>query len=66
MDATPVIDLTNAAQVALTCMLDTGRVIGRDETGRRVIAVAVDDWVVDWFGSPGTRLVTNGFRGRKR
>ena len=66
MDATPVIDLTNAAQVALTRMLDTGRVIGRDETGRRVIAVAVDDWVVDWFGSPGTRLVTNGFRGRKR
>ena len=56
MDAAPVIDLGNAAQVALTRMLDTGRVIGRDETGRRVIAVALDDWVVDWFTSPGTLL----------
>jgi hypothetical protein len=66
MDATPVIDLTNAAQVALTRMLDTGCVIGHDEAGRSVIAVAVDDWVLDWFGSPGTRLVTNGFRGRRK
>jgi hypothetical protein len=54
MDAAPVIDLTNAAQVALTRMLDTGRVIGRDETGRKVIAVAVEDWIVDRFTSPGT------------
>ena len=52
MDTTPVIDLTSAAQVALTRMLDTGRVIGHDETGRKVIAVAVDDWVVDWFTKP--------------
>jgi hypothetical protein len=33
-------------------MLDPGRVIGRDETGRRVIAVAVDGWVLDWFTAP--------------
>jgi hypothetical protein len=56
MDTTHVIDLTSAAQVALTRMLDTGRVIGHDETGRRVIAVAVDDWVLDWFTSPDTLL----------
>ena len=56
MDATPVIDLANAAQMALTRMLDTGRVIGRDGRGRKVIAVAVDDWVLDWFTSPDTLL----------
>jgi hypothetical protein len=66
MDTTYVIDLTSVAQVALTRMLDTGRVIGHDETGRRVIAVAVDDRVLDWFGSPGTRSVMNGFRGRRK
>ena len=52
MDATPVIDLANAAQMALTRMLDTGRVIGRDAQGLKVIAVAVDDWVLDWFTKP--------------
>ena len=52
MDATPVIDLTDAAHVALTSMLATGCVIGRDETGRKVIAVAVDDWIFDWFTTP--------------
>ena len=66
MGTRPVIDLTSAAQVALTRMLDTGRVIGHDETGRRVIAVTVDDWVLDWFGNRGTRLVTNGFHGRRK
>jgi hypothetical protein len=52
MDSTPVIDLTDAAHVALTSMLANGRVIGRDETGRKVIAIAVDDWVLDWFTGP--------------
>ena len=52
MDATPVIDLANAAQLALTGMLETGRVIGRDGQGRKVIALAVDDWVPDWFTEP--------------
>ena len=66
MDTTPVVDLTSAAQVALTRMLDTGRVIGHDETGRRVIAVAVDDWVVDWFTSPsGERRETRKSPGRR-
>jgi hypothetical protein len=55
MDATPVIDLANAAQVALTRMLDTGRVIGHDESGRKVIAVTVDDWILDWFTNPDTK-----------
>jgi hypothetical protein len=52
MEPAPVIDLGHAAQVALTRMLDTGRVIGRDGQGRKVIAVAVDDWVLDWFTKP--------------
>jgi hypothetical protein len=59
MDATPVIDLTHAAHVALTRMLNTGRVIGRDETGRKMIAVVVDDWILDWFtNSADTRQAT--------
>ena len=54
MDSQPVIDLGRAAELALSQMLEAGRVIGRDSDGRRVVEVAVDDWVVDWFTSPGT------------
>jgi hypothetical protein len=32
-------------------MLENGRVVGRDGVGRRVLEVAVDDWVIDWFGT---------------
>jgi hypothetical protein len=52
MEPAPVIDLGHAAQVALARMLDTARVIGHDEKGRRVIAVSVEDWVLDWFTAP--------------
>lgn len=50
MKAVPVIDLSDAAAVALSRMLENGRVVGRDGVGRRVLEVAVDDWVIDWFG----------------
>jgi hypothetical protein len=58
--AVPVIDLSDAAAVALCRMLEDGRVVGRDGVGRRVLEVAVDDWVIDWFvarpsSSKGTR-----------
>ena len=62
MHTTPVIDLSSAAQVALTRTLDSGRVVGHDKTGRKVIAVAVDDWVLDWFTGPGGP----GWNGRSR
>jgi hypothetical protein len=45
--AVPVIDLSDAAAAALSRMLDNGRVVGRDGVGRRVLEVAVDDWVID-------------------
>jgi hypothetical protein len=48
--AVPVIDLSDAAAAALSRMLENGRVVGRDGVGRRVLEVAVDDWVIDWFG----------------
>lgn len=50
MKAVPVIDLSDTAAVALSRMLENGRVVGRDGVGRRVLEVAVDDWVIDWFG----------------
>jgi hypothetical protein len=43
----PVIDLSHAAEAALGRMLENGRVVGRDGDGRRVLEVAVDDWVID-------------------
>jgi len=36
-------------------MLRAGRVIGRDSDGRRIVEVAVDNWVIDWFGPPRRR-----------
>jgi hypothetical protein len=51
MEPAPVIDLGDAAQMALARMLDSARVIGHDEKGRRVIAVSVEDWVLDWFAA---------------
>jgi hypothetical protein len=33
-------------------MLQAGRVVDRDSDGRRLVEVAVDDWIVDWFGKP--------------
>ena len=64
MKAVPVIDLSDAAAVALSRMLENGRVVGRDGVGRRVLEVAVDDWVIDWFG---TRLPPKkGNRQRRR
>ena len=51
MKALPVIDLSDAAAAALSRMLENGRVIGRDGVGRRLLEVAVDDWVMDWFGT---------------
>ena len=51
MKAVPVIDLSDAAAAALGRILESGRVIGRDGAGRRVLEVAVDDWVIDWFGT---------------
>jgi hypothetical protein len=61
--AVPVIDLSDAAAAALSRMLENGRVIGRDDVGRRVLAVAVDDWVIDWFGK--ARPLTRGTRRRR-
>ena len=55
MDSQPVIDLGRAAELALARMLQSGRVVGRDGDGRRVVKVAVDDWIVDWFGPPRRR-----------
>ena len=54
MEAVPVIDLSHAAQAALSRMLENGRVVGHDGDGRRVLEVAVDDWVIDWFGKRRT------------
>jgi hypothetical protein len=34
-------------------ILETGDVIGRNESGRTVIAVAVADWMLDWLTSFG-------------
>jgi hypothetical protein len=62
--AVPVIDLSDAASAALSQMLENGRVVGHDGVGRRVLEVAVDDWVIDWFG---TRPASNkGTRQRRR
>ena len=55
MDSQPVIDLGRAAELALSRMLQAGRVIGRDSVGRRVVEVPVDDWIVDWFSPPRRR-----------
>jgi hypothetical protein len=56
MEPATVVDLGSAAQVALARMLDTARMIGQDEKGRRVIAVSVEDWVLDWFtAAPGKK-----------
>jgi hypothetical protein len=55
MDATPVIDLGRAAELALTQMLQAARTVGRDSDGRRVVEVVVDDWIVDWFSPPRRR-----------
>lgn len=52
MDATPVIDLGRAAELALTQMLQAARIVGHDSDGRRVVEVPVDDWIVDWFSGP--------------
>jgi hypothetical protein len=49
--AVPVIDLCDAAAMALSRMLENGRLIGRDGVGRRVLEVVVGDWVIDWFGT---------------
>ena len=51
MKALPVIDLSDAAAAALRRILENGRVLGRDGVGRRILEVAVDDWVIDWFGT---------------
>jgi rRNA processing protein Krr1/Pno1 len=61
--AVPVIDLSDAAAATLRRMLESGRVIGRDGAGRRVLEVAVDDWVIDWFGT--RRPSNNGNRQRR-
>lgn len=50
MQSASVIDLSTSAELALTRMLEAGRVVGRDSDGRRLIVVAVDDWILDWFG----------------
>jgi hypothetical protein len=50
VEAVPIIDLSHAAEATLSRMLENGRVVGRDGNGRRVLEVAVDDWVIDWFG----------------
>ena len=55
MNSQPVIDLGRAAELALSRMLQAGRVIGRDSVGRRVVEVPVDDWIVDWFSPPRRR-----------
>jgi hypothetical protein len=52
VEAVPVIDLSHAAEAALGRMLD-GRVVGRDGDDRRLLVVAVDDWVIDWFSKSG-------------
>jgi hypothetical protein len=49
VEGAPVVDLGRAAELALMRMLEAGRVVGRDGDGRRVVEVAVDDWIVDWF-----------------
>jgi hypothetical protein len=55
VDTQPVIDLGRAAELALARMLEAGRIVGCDGDGRRVVQVAVDDWVIDWFGPPPRR-----------
>ena len=35
-------------------MLETGDVVGRDEHGRTVITVAVEDWMFDWLMTHGS------------
>jgi hypothetical protein len=52
VDSAPVIDLSSAAEIALIRMLQTGRVVGRDNDGHRRFEVIVEDWIVDWFGQP--------------
>ena len=48
MDSQPVSNLGRPAEVALSQMLEAGRVIGRDSDGRRVAEVPVDE---TWHGS---------------
>lgn len=50
MDGQPIIDLGHAAELALTRMLETGRVIGRDGQSRKVIAMPRTTGC--WTGSP--------------
>jgi hypothetical protein len=52
LQSAPLIDLSSSAELALTQMLKAGRVVGRDSEGRRLVEVAVDDWILDWFGKP--------------
>jgi hypothetical protein len=53
MNTAPIVDLTAMTHVALGRILETGDVIGRDESGRTVIAVAVEDWMCDWLMAHG-------------
>jgi hypothetical protein len=48
------IDLTDAPRIALNRMLETGDVVGRDQHGRTVIMVAVEDWMFDWLMAHGS------------
>jgi hypothetical protein len=51
----PVIDLSSAAELAPTRLLASSREVGISRDGRRLVVVAVDDWIVDWFGAPRRR-----------
>jgi hypothetical protein len=55
MASAPVIDVSSSAALALTQMLEAGRVVGRGSDGRTIVEVAVDDWILDWFGRPRRR-----------
>ena len=59
MEHAPVLDLGRAAELALTRMLQAGRVVRRDGDGRSVFEVSVDDWIRDWF-TPPRRSRSNG------
>jgi hypothetical protein len=57
MDTVPVIDFSSVAELALTRLLASCREVGISPDGRRLVVVAVDDWIVDWFGAPRRRNV---------
>jgi hypothetical protein len=57
VNSVPVIDLSSVAELAIKRLLASSREVGLSPDGRRLIVVAVDDWIVDWFCAPRRRHV---------